>query len=153
MSKRGEEKEMNFELNLLPIISMMSVCICFLLLTAVWTQIGSVNIDQGLGQESTRVDQKAPSLWVMMKSGGRVEVKVMDSPQMPSELRDKSFVVGSAGSGWIAVEKHAAQVKRAMPGLKTALIMPEARVNYGDVIHIMDRLKTLEIGEIGVAPL
>ena len=57
------------------------------------------------------------------------------------------------GTGWNAIERHAAAIKHIMPGLKTALIMPEARVNYGDVIRVMDRLKLLEIGEIGIAPL
>jgi biopolymer transport protein ExbD len=148
-----DKKELNFELDLLPVISMMSVCICFLLLTAVWTQIGSVNIEQGLGQESSRQDQKASSMWVTMKSNGQVTVKMMDSPSVPSNLQEKSFVIGSAGSGWPAVERHAADIKRIMPGLKTALIMPDGRVNYGDVIRVMDRLKVLEIGEIGIAPL
>ena len=153
MSSGHDKKELNFELDLLPVISMMSVCICFLLLTAVWTNIGSVNIEQGLGQEATRADQKASSLWVMMKSDGQVTFKVMDSPETPAALREKSFVVGSAGSGWPAVERHAAEIKAATPGLKTALIMPDARVNYGDVIRVMDRLKGLQIAEIGIAPL
>ena len=149
---RHKEKEMNFELDLLPVISMMSVCICFLLLTAVWTQVGSVNIEQGLGQESSRVDQKQASLWVMMKSNGDVEFKMMDAPQVSAGL-SKSISLGNKGSGWAALEKHAAQIKQALPELKTALIMPDARVNYGDVIRMMDRLKILQIGEIGIAPL
>jgi biopolymer transport protein TolR len=150
---KGEKKELNFELDLLPVISMMSVCICFLLLTAVWTQIGSVNIEQGLGQESTRADQKAASLWIMMKAGGEVKLKMMDSPTVPATLQEKNFVLGSSGGGWNAIEQHAARLKQAMPTLKTALIMPDGRVNYGDVVRVMDSLKSLNIGEIGIAPL
>ena len=152
MSNR-EKKEMNFELDLLPVISMMSVCICFLLLTAVWTQVGSVNIDQGLGQESTRQDQKAPSLWVMMKSNGDVQLKMMDSPETPANLRERTFQIGANGAGWSAVETQAAEIKRSLPTLKTALIMPDSKVNYGDVIHMMDRLKVLQVNEIGIAPM
>jgi biopolymer transport protein TolR len=157
MSSGHDKKELNFELDLLPVISMMSVCICFLLLTAVWTQVGSMNIEQGMGQESTRRDQTQASMWIEIKTrgpmGGEVKFKMMDSPLVPSDLREKSFLVGTAGSGWPAVEKHAAQMKKIMPGLKTALIMPDQKVNYGDVIRVMDKLKTLEIGEIGIAPL
>lgn len=153
MKNDHDKKELNFELDLLPVISMMSVCICFLLLTAVWTQIGSVNISQGLGQESTRQDVKASSVWIMMKPGGEVKIKMMDSPAAPQEIQEKSFLLGSAGSGWAQIDRHAAAIKRALPGLKTALIMPDARVNYGDVIRVMDRLKVLDINEIGIAPL
>ncbi len=149
----GGKKDLNFDLDLLPVISMMSVCICFLLLTAVWTQVGSVNIEQGLGQESTRQDQKASSMWITMRASGEVNFKMMDSPAIPSGMQQKNFLVGTAGSGWSAIDRHAAEIKKMMPGLKTALIMPDARVNYGDVIRVMDRLKMLEIGEIGIAPL
>jgi biopolymer transport protein TolR len=149
---RHKEKEMNFELDLLPVISMMSVCICFLLLTAVWTQVGSVNIEQGLGQESSRADQKQASLWVMMKANGDVDFKMMDAPEGTRNM-SKTLFLGSKGSGWSALESHAAQIKEALPSLKTALIMPDAKVNYGDVIRMMDRLKILQIGEIGIAPL
>jgi biopolymer transport protein ExbD len=48
---------------------------------------------------------------------------------------------------------HAAELKRLEPKLTTALIMPAGGVNYGDVIRVMDRLKGLGIGEIGIAPL
>ncbi len=154
MSAQGHnKKDLNFELDLLPVISMMSVCICFLLLTAVWTQIGAMNIDQGLGQETSRQDVKASSLWITMKSSGEVKLQMMDSPELPKQMVEKTFLVGTANSGWKAVENHAAEIKRMMPGLKTALIMPDARVNYGEVIRMMDRLKILEIGEIGIAPL
>ncbi len=147
-----EKKELNFELDLLPVISMLSVCICFLLLTAVWTHIGALNIEQGLGQESTRSDIKAASIWISIKQGGEVVLQMMDAPAVPKNLREKRFSLRSQ-NGWRALEKHAAEVKRIMPDLKTALIMPDASINYGDVIRLMDRLKALEIGEIGIAPL
>ncbi|NJN23297.1 MAG: hypothetical protein HC810_01375 [Acaryochloridaceae cyanobacterium RL_2_7] len=41
-----ESKETNFELNLLPVISLLAVCISFLLLTAVWLPIGTLDIKQ-----------------------------------------------------------------------------------------------------------
>ena len=153
MSQGHDPKELNFELDLLPVISMMSVCICFLLLTAVWTQVGSMNIEQGLGQESTRQNQAEASLWISMKANGEVQMKMMDSPQTPAQMRERNFLIGAAGSGWAAMERHAGELKRSLPTLKTALIMPDGAVNYGDVIHLMDRLKQLEIPEIGVAPL
>jgi biopolymer transport protein TolR len=155
VSNSNNQKESNFDLDLLPVISLMSICICFLLLTAVWTQIGSVNIEQGMGQESSKEStaEKSASIWIMMKSNGEVSFKMMDGPEMPASLQERSFLIGAAGSGWPALERHATELKRSLPTLKTALIMPEGRVNYGDVIRMMDRLKMLEIAEIGIAPL
>jgi len=153
-SRSDEKKELNFELDLLPVISVLSVCICFLLITAVWVNIGALNIEQGLGQESTLPENKtaSASMWVSIKRGGVAVMTMKDSPNLPKNLREKRFTLRSQG-GWRALEKHAATIKQMMPELKTALIFPDASVNYGDVIRLMDRLKALEIGEIGIAPL
>jgi biopolymer transport protein ExbD len=148
-----ERKELNFELDLLPVISMMSVCICFLLLTAVWTQVGSLEIKQGLGQEQTRENSSAPSLWITMSDRGAVTLTAMDSVSIPKKLRAMSFTIGKTTESWSQMLNHAVELKGIDPGLKTALIMASPQVNYGDVIKVMDRLKTIGIGEIGFAPL
>ena len=152
MSQHNDKKELNFELDLLPVISMMSVCICFLLLTAVWTKLGSLDIQQGLGQESTRTNQSAPSLWIMMKASGEVEFSLKDALEAPVAVRDRKFS-GGANANWQQMDEAAAAMKQAVPGLKTALIMPDAKVNYGTVIKMMDRLKMRDITEVGIAPL
>ena len=45
---RGK-KGLNAELNLVPFIDLLSMCICFLLMTAVWVQIGVLDVKQGIG--------------------------------------------------------------------------------------------------------
>jgi biopolymer transport protein TolR len=45
---KGRGKGMNFELNLVPFIDLLSVCITFLLATAVWAQIYSLQVDQAI---------------------------------------------------------------------------------------------------------
>lgn len=44
----GRGKGMNFELNLVPFIDLLSVNITFLIATAVWTQIMSLQVDQAI---------------------------------------------------------------------------------------------------------
>ena len=45
----GKRKNLNPEVNLVPFIDLLSVCICFLLVSAVWLQLGSLQIKQSLG--------------------------------------------------------------------------------------------------------
>jgi biopolymer transport protein ExbD len=153
MSHGNGKKDLSFELDLLPFISVLSCCICFLLLTAVWSHIGSLNIAQGLGQESTRADQTTSSVWVTMKANGDVAFSVKDNPDHSSRLND--VTVGSSGGkvNWSQVNSLAQQLSLEMPALKTALIMPQTNVAYGDVITLMDDLKKQKINEIGIAPL
>jgi len=44
----GRGKSQNFDLNLVPFIDLLSVCITFLLATAVWTQIMALQVDQAI---------------------------------------------------------------------------------------------------------
>ncbi len=150
----NDKKDLNFELDLLPFISMLSCCICFLMLTAVWTSVGTLNVEQGLGQESSRSNQSASSLWVIVDGDGSVELSVKDAPQMPASYNKINVHASSAGKiDFAQIEKIAAQMNTRLPDLKTALVMPKAQVAYGDVITLMDRLKKHKISEVGIAPL
>ena len=40
----GKKKELNAELNLTPFIDLLSTMVCFLLITAVWIEIGTVEV-------------------------------------------------------------------------------------------------------------
>jgi biopolymer transport protein TolR len=153
MSHKSGSKELNFELNLLPVISMLSVCICFLLLTAVWTHIGTLGIQQALGQESTRADQTAPSLWVTMKPQGEIVFSLKDMPQAAATLRDLTVAASGTSVNWQAVDSHMLRLHQAFPNLKTALIMPQGQVPYGNVIHLMDHFKQVDMSEVGIAPM
>lgn len=57
-----KNKSANFDLNLLPIISLLAVLISFLLLTTTWVHISSLNVKQSIGDQSTKenaqVDQE-----------------------------------------------------------------------------------------------
>lgn len=48
------------DLNLVPIIDLMSVCIIFLLITAVWTQVSMIQLGSSL--ESKATDSKPPDI-------------------------------------------------------------------------------------------
>ena len=42
-------KSLDAEVNLVPFIDLLSMCICFLLMTAVWVEMGAVNVKQTVG--------------------------------------------------------------------------------------------------------
>src|SRR2546421_9866334 len=42
----GKRKSLDFTLNLVPFIDLLSCCISFLLITAVWTQLTSLHVEQ-----------------------------------------------------------------------------------------------------------
>ncbi len=146
------KKNLDFELNLLPIISILAVCISFLLLTTVWVQIGTLNVSQAFGTESAKNEKtNPPSLWIELQNDGGAVIKLNEGDTLKSRL----MVKGASGSrvNLGRVEQSIAQIKSARPELNVALILPAPDSSYDDLIALMSRVKKHDIRDIGVAPL
>jgi len=50
--ERVKKEKPSTEIDLVAFISLLSVCICFLLLTTIWVQIGSMNVKQAIGGQA-----------------------------------------------------------------------------------------------------
>lgn len=150
---RHNKKHLDFELNLIPFIDLLSTCICFLLITAVWMQIGSMNVKQAVGGQSAAETEKKPIAWIFMELDGSVTIDVRDSAAVPANLR-KAKVQGVQGKPDLdAVNKLATEIRHVEPGLRTALIQPKSQTNYEDIIDLMDSFKKAGMGDLGVVPL
>lgn len=56
---KGGKKPLDAELNLVPFIDLLVCCICFLLITAVWSQMARIEVNQkGKGSAAKKSDQK-----------------------------------------------------------------------------------------------
>jgi biopolymer transport protein TolR len=145
------KKDLNFEINILPVLDILSVLICFLLLTAVWMQIGTIDTKQAIGDNSTAGAKNPPSLWVTLQKDGTVQLSLRDVPQAKN-LED-SISKTTTGVNWAALEAKIQTLRSKNPDLKTSIVRPEARVSYGDVIRIMDQLKKNQFEGVGLSPL
>jgi len=66
------KKSLDNEINLIAFISLLSVLICSLLLTAVWIQIGSLNIKQAVGGQARAGQKNPPAVWAHIFSDSPV---------------------------------------------------------------------------------
>ncbi|MFP5519405.1 MAG: ExbD/TolR family protein [Bdellovibrionia bacterium] len=148
-----EPKKYDFELNLIPFIGFMSVCICFLLMTAVWIEINTLNVKQAVGGQSVAETEKKPIMWVFMETDGSVGFDVKDAGKLPAGLRKFRVAAKEGAMDLEAISQYAAELVLKEPGLKTALIQPKAQTNYEDIISIMDSFKKSGLGDLGVVPL
>ncbi|MGZ3743211.1 MAG: ExbD/TolR family protein [Pseudobdellovibrionaceae bacterium] len=151
MRKHG--KHLDFEINLIPCIDLLSVCICFLLLTAVWLHVGSLNVKQAMGGQSQGETPKKPLLWVYMGEGGQLSLKVQQSSLVPSTLANLKLPGLEGHANFPEVNRILAQLKTKDPDLKTALIQPQAQSSYEEIIALMDECKKLGLTDLGIAPL
>ena len=151
MRKHG--KHLDFEINLIPCIDLLSVCICFLLLTAVWLNVGSMNVKQAVGGQAAAETEKKPVLWVMMGPEGELNFQVQDSNKVPANLQKMKLAGADGKANAGELDKLIEQLQVVEPNLKTALIQPQAASAYEDIIALMDQFKKKGLIDLGVAPL
>jgi biopolymer transport protein ExbD len=152
-SKKGRRKGLNFDLNLVPFIDVLSTCICFLLVTAVFINLGAFHTSQAVGSEKTKQDEKKGSVTVSFGGKGDIRFEVKDVNGLPSS-QALTTIGGQNGQvdfnrtqDWIAAfaSQHA--------DVKIVLLMPNPASKYDDLIQMMAQFKKSSMNEIGIAPL
>lgn len=150
-----KKKDLAPEVDLVCIISIMSVCICFLLTAAAWLELGSMHVKQAVGGAPAEGKQeKIPSVWALAQTDGSLVLQLQDASSQAMKKVGKLTVSAQDGKVDEAVLKEQlAALKAEIPELKMALIKPQAKMLYEDLIDIMDVFKKEGLTELGVAPL
>lgn len=146
------KKHLDFELNLVPFIDLLSVCICFLLMTAVWTQVGSMDTKQAVGGQPASETEKKPTVWVNFADRGSVDLEFKDS-RVQNNIAKIKVEAKEGKPNWEKLETIIKQARSQDPALTTALIHPQAASVYEDLIDLMDRFKKEGVINLGVSPL
>ena len=143
-------KNIEFELNLIPFIDMLSACLSFLLLTAVWSYIGSIDTHQAIGSESTSGANNPPSLVMQMEKDNSltIDLKDLKTQHRRFEIRSQQGKID-----WTKTEKLIQSIKGKYPQLETSVVMAKPGVSYGDTIKAVDTLKKNEFKSVGISPI
>lgn len=152
-SGRGRKKGMNFELNLVPFIDVLSTCICFLLVTAVFINLGSINTSQAVGSQADKQQKSTGSVVVSLGGAGDVRFEAKD---VKGILKENALITIKGINGKIdytKTEQWIAAFSSQAPATKTVLMMPNPTSKYDDLIQLMAQFKKNSMDQIGVAPL
>jgi biopolymer transport protein ExbD len=150
---RGRKKNMNFDLNLVPFIDVLSTCICFLLVTAVFINLGSLHVSQAVGSEKLETQQKQGSVMVSMGGQGDVRFEVKDVKGVGG---NNALVTIKGAGGKIDFSRTSQWIESfasRFQDVKTVLLMPNPTSKYDDMIQLMAQFKKNSMDQIGVAPL
>jgi biopolymer transport protein TolR len=151
----SRRRSLDADINLVPFIDLLSMCICFLLMTAVWTQIGSLPVRQSHG-----TDAAAPT-----RDQYQLEIRYLGANSVETQLRRNGKAVErmvSEGADAPALARVFGQALasklRAMGGdgatlVSSAMLTPRTEVPYGDLVILMDALRRQGVGNIGVVPV
>jgi biopolymer transport protein ExbD len=154
-SGSGRRRSLDAEVNLVPFIDLLSMCICFLLMTAVWTQLSSVQVKQATGTDAAPT---SPAQTI------DVEVKFVSAHEASFTVKKagkslKQFkVTGQTESELAANADHelaGLKANLATQGLKvtTVMLTPSQDAPYGLLVALMDAFRRNEMVNIGVVPV
>lgn len=150
----GRRRSLDGEINLVPFIDLLSMCICFLLMTAIWIEVGSIQLHQLFGTEG--MDNSRPV---------EVEVRLLGSNDYQVSLEQQGKVISAMqikGDAQIdaktRVSQFMAQVQNLMlqnasDAQLSARVIPNSAVPYGEMIAILDILKGYGVSALAVVPV
>ena len=151
-SGKGRKKSTNFELNLVPFIDVLSTCICFLLVTAVFVNLGSFHVNQAVGSEKSQ-EKPQGSVSVSLGSGGKIRFEIKDVKGL---RHGENLVTINGRAGQLDFTRTQEWIKSFSAfhkDVKTVLIMPNPSSKYDDLIQLMAQFKQASMDQIGIAPL
>lgn len=150
---KQSKKHLDFEVNLVPFIDFLSVAICFLLITAVWLNVGSMDVKQAVGGQSKEETKKSPLVWIRMTPDGDLDLEVQESSLVPANLRKIRVPQLDKQVNFDGLEKALSNLRQVEPALNTGLIQPTASTAYEQIIDLMDKMRKVGMNDLGVSPL
>ncbi|MCC7382100.1 MAG: biopolymer transporter ExbD [Deltaproteobacteria bacterium] len=131
----GGKKAVDFQLNLIPFIDLLSVLISFLLMTSVWTQVAKIDVKQSPNQISE--DPTPPenpeeklNLTVLVKGSG---YSIMVKGAVVKEIEKKGEAYDVA-----TLSETLKQQRAEHPENEEVIVTVEDKVPYQDMITVMD---------------
>lgn len=147
----GSKKELNAELNLTPFIDLLSTCVCFLLITAVWIEIGSVEIKQSHGTEGSASKDISYDLDLVYKDPSNLKVNLKrNGKQVNAFSISSDSAADFQGKLDEVLKSGATKFKNQVIKISTATITPRSTVDYGQLVATLDTLRRNNIINIGV---
>lgn len=143
-------KHVDFEINLLPVISILAVCICFLLLTAVWVNVGTIDTAQAIGAENLNSSKNPPSLIVQLDKNQSFELQLKDI-----QASQRRFMIQpkNGKADWSRLETALKALRQKYPEMETSVVLTRPQVKYGHTIQTVDQLKQANFKDVGISPM
>jgi biopolymer transport protein ExbD len=145
---KSGKRSTNVDLNLVPIIDLMSVCIIFLLITAVWTQVSMIQIGSSIYGKKNSDEKSEPPPQVevpfrldVQRDGYRVLIgrNTMSFPKVGGEYDQDKLTL------------ELKKIKELYPEKSDAVITVLDELPYETLIKGMDALLVAGFPEISVA--
>jgi biopolymer transport protein TolR len=146
--ERNKRRPVNTELNLVPFIDLMSTSICFLLISAVWTQVSMIQIGS--------------SIYGKKNDTGQIEQPPREQVQLKLDVTESGYIVSvgksslripKVGNDWdqAALVNQLKGIKAKYPDKTDGIISLLDDIKYNELIRGMDAFMIAGFPEIAIA--
>jgi biopolymer transport protein TolR len=147
-SSKGGKKALDAAINLVPFIDLMAVTISFLIMTAVWTQIGRLQVSQSGGPSSDEPQDKETLPVTLLITEKELKLTVGGSVFDPIPMvRDAKGKIDLA-----KLKDKIKELKTNKPDQQAITLQTEDNVRYEDLVRIIDECIGAGLPSIQVSP-
>lgn len=147
VQEAGKGKSVTLDLNLTPMIDLMTVLVTFLLMTAVWTNTGRLTVDQSVQKPQKEQKQEQPKRFTIVLNEDGYMVKYdQDTPVHIAKAKDGNNMAVYDSKALIAKIEEL-----GLPVEQKVVVAAEDKVEYNDMIGAMDACNALGLSNIVVA--
>lgn len=148
-SGKGGKKPLDTNINLVPFIDLMAVTIVFLIMTAVWTQLGRLQVSQSgnsASDEPPPQTQLQPITVLITEKDLKITVGGSQLDPMPITRDDKQRLeVGK-------LTEKLKELKTQQPEQNAITLSTEDAVRYEDLVRVIDVCIGNQFPSVSVSP-
>jgi biopolymer transport protein ExbD len=145
---KGGKRSSDFDINLVPFIDLMSTCICFLLITAVWTQVSMIQIGS--------------SIYGKKNDTGQIDQPEKEKVMLKIDVNDQGYSI-KLGPQALRIPKNGGEydqgalvaqlrdIKQKYQDKTDAIVSLLDNIKYDELIKTMDSLLIAGFPEIAIA--
>ena len=146
---KGGKKPLDTAINLVPFIDLMAVTISFLIMTAVWTQIGRLQVSQsGSASMEEPKDQEEQVVITLVVTEKELKLSAGQSAFDPIPVtRDPNNKIDLT-----TFATKMTELKGQLPTPPTSItVQTEDTVKYEDLVRVIDQCKALGLENVSLA--
>jgi len=148
-TSKGGKKALDANINLVPYIDMLMTIMTFLMMTAVWTQIAMLEVQNASGGQEAQPeepDPNKPKAILILVTDRSVKIQEEANPDQ------KEFPANGEGYDFVGVQVELKRFKDARPERQEVKIQSEDGVKYVNLAKIIDIATGLELKALTLTP-
>lgn len=149
-TSKGGKKPLDAALNLVPYIDLLMTIMTFLMMTAVWTQIAMLEVQNASGgqeAEPAEEDKDKPKPILVLLTDRGVKVQEEANPDL------REFPMTGDGYDIAGITTELKRLKDMRPERQEVKVQSEDTVKYSNIVQIIDIATGLDLKAMTLTPV